>query len=95
MVNTSEQDSDFFDEFLVPREGEVDWDGLERHLGKYVRVEVYSKDFHQTTYYFRLRKMIYTPEYKRLLLEGDGETIEQPIQNLVIASVRRKKKTRE
>ena len=92
---SKEKSSEPFDEFLVPREGEVDWDGLERHLGKYVRVEVYSKDFHQTTYYFKLQKMIYTPEYKRLLLQGDGETIEQPIQNLVIASVKRKKKPRE
>lgn len=84
-----------FDEFLVPREGEVDWDGMERHLGKFIRVEVYSKDFHQATYYFKLRKMIYTPEYKRLLLKGDDETVEQPIQNLVIASVKRKRKSSE
>lgn len=91
----SEPPEDDFEDFLIPRGGEIDWEGLERHLGKYVRVEVYSKDFHQTTYYFKLRKMIYTPEYKRLLLQGDGETIEQPIQNLVIASVKRKKKPRE
>lgn len=80
-----------FDEFLIPREGEVDWDGLEKHLGKFVRVEVYSKDLHESTHYFKLRKMVYTPEYKRLLLEGERVSIEQPIQNLVIASVKRKK----
>lgn len=80
-----------FSEFLIPREGEVDWDGLEKHLGKFVRVEIYSKDFHEATHYFKLRKMVYTPEYKRLLLEGERVNIEQPIHNLVIASVKRKK----
>jgi hypothetical protein len=82
---------DDFDDFLVPRGGEINWDGLEAHLGKFIRLEIYTNTECRETHYFKLKAMEFHKSRGTLVLKGKGVHVEESLKNLVIASVKRRR----